>query len=73
VDCDVTALYHFEQGKKWLDTARKSHSTSALAYCAFEFRIALERVAFELLLQIRGSKRKYGACPPSDSMTLLVR
>ena len=27
-----------------------------LVYCAFEFRLALERLAFELLAQIRGSK-----------------
>lgn len=52
---DVTALYHFAQGKQWLDIVRNKGENIPLSYCAFEFRIALERVAFELLIQIRGS------------------
>lgn len=31
------------------------HRTTPLVYSAFEFRLALERVAFDLLYQIRGS------------------
>jgi len=52
---DVTDLYHFAQGKQWLDIVRNKDENIPLSYCAFEFRIALERVAFELLIQIRGS------------------
>lgn len=52
---DVTALYHFAQGKQWLDIVRNKGENIPLSYCAFEFRITLERVAFELLIEIRGS------------------
>lgn len=52
---DVISSYHFAQGKQWLDITRNTSDNIPLSYCAFEFRIALERVAFELLIQIRGS------------------
>lgn len=52
---DVTAIYHYDEGYKWLLLARNGSVIDPLVYCAFEFRLALERVAFELLAQIRGS------------------
>lgn len=52
---DVTAIYHYDEGSKWLLPARNGSMIDPLVYCAFEFRLALERVAFELLAQIRGS------------------
>ena len=55
IERDVTALYHFAQGKQWLDIVRNKDENIPLSYCAFEFRIALERVAFELLKEIRGT------------------
>ncbi len=52
---NVNAAFHFREGRKWLALSQKGHRTTPLAYCAFEFRLSLERVAFELLFQIRGS------------------
>ena len=52
---DVTAIFHCKEGSKWLLLAQNGSRISPLVYCAFEFRLALERIVFELLAQIRGS------------------
>lgn len=53
---NVTANYHYHQGKNWLSFSSDESLIDPLVYCAFEFRLALERVEFELLADIRGSK-----------------
>lgn len=52
---NVTTTFHFEEASKWLALSQEGHRTTPLVYSAFEFRLALERVAFDLLYQIRGS------------------
>ena len=50
---DVTAAFHLFTGSQWLIAADGGRNTNAIVYCGFEFRLALERVNFELLLHIR--------------------
>jgi hypothetical protein len=52
-DRDVTAAFHLAAGSQWLMATDEGRNSNALAYCGFEFRLALERVALELLLHIR--------------------
>ena len=42
IERDVTALYHFAQGKQWLDIVRNKDENIPLSYCAFEFESLLK-------------------------------
>lgn len=44
---DPATNYHFEEGRAWLSQSRRGKRCTALAYAAFEFRLALERVTFQ--------------------------
>jgi len=39
--------YHYFEGKKWLSKSHNGERSTALAYAAFEFRLALERIIFQ--------------------------
>ena len=45
----IALTFHHEQGCTWLDLSETGTYTSPLVYAAFEFRLALERLAFEIL------------------------
>ena len=52
----VGADYHFLLGRAWLKYGEPSKLQTPLVYAAFEFRCAIERVAFEVLILFK--KRK---------------
>ena len=39
--------YHYFEGKRWLSESHDGERSTALAYAAFEFRLALERIIFQ--------------------------
>ncbi len=51
---EVSANYHFLIGREWLAYGIEHELQAPLVYAAFEFRGAVERMAFELLLHFRG-------------------
>ncbi|MDO9625160.1 MAG: hypothetical protein Q7J46_14350 [Pseudomonas sp.] len=46
--------HHWELGNNWLKKARDCESSIAASYAAFEFRLALERLAFQYWFQLEG-------------------
>lgn len=41
--------HHFDQGCRWLSGICSSEDTTAATYCAFEFRLEIERIAVQFL------------------------
>jgi hypothetical protein len=52
-DRDVSARFHLRAGTDWLKASGEGRNANALVYCAFEYRLALERIGLELFLAIR--------------------
>jgi hypothetical protein len=46
--------FHYRQGLAWLQASETGAYSTPLAYAAFEFRLAIERVAFEFLVRVQG-------------------
>ena len=54
LDREGSLSFHHRQGQAWLlGSAQGKHSTP-VAYAAFEFRLALERIALEFLVRVQG-------------------
>ncbi len=53
---DVSVHYHIAEGTRWLEGARERVSTTRLAYAAFEYRLAIERIVFEYFYRLKGSE-----------------
>ena len=58
---EVNSNYHFKIAIEWKNYGKKDFLHSALVYSAFEFRIAIERFAFELLLFIVDNDKDFSA------------
>jgi hypothetical protein len=48
--------YHLAEAETWLVASERGTLTTLLAYAAFELRLEIERLALELLVQIRGGQ-----------------
>lgn len=46
--------HHFDEGTKWLNASDQGENTIALAYAAFEYRLAVERIALHHWRDILG-------------------
>lgn len=53
---DVSAGFHLRVGTDWLKASGEGRNANALVYCAFEYRLALERVGLELFFAIRSGE-----------------
>lgn len=58
---EVNSNYHFKIAIEWKNYGKKDLLHSALVYSAFEFRIAIERLAFELLLLIVDNDKDFSS------------
>ena len=56
LELDTSVRAHFLQGEEWLNFCEQGQLSRPLSYAGFEFRLALERLAIELLLRIRNGK-----------------
>lgn len=51
----VDLSYHLAEAKAWLDTVAAPTDSTAIAYAAFELRLAIERIGLEYYRRIRGN------------------
>src|SRR4051812_12554347 len=49
--------FHHAQGRAWLQASQMGANSTPVAYAAFEFRLAIERVALEFLVRVQGTEQ----------------
>jgi hypothetical protein len=73
LDRSAALDFHYQQGLLWLSASIQGKHSTPIAYSAFEFRLALERIAFELLLRIEGGESPQALIEASRSFKRLEK